>query len=421
MSQIIPCDEQSLALAAERLRAGHLVALPTETVYGLGANALNDEACRNIYAVKGRPPTDPLICHVAEITEGAKLWSTEGEENAACAALATRLGSKLWPGPLTIVARAASHVAPAVTGGSGFVGVRIPDHPIALALLRAAAVPVAAPSANTFGHVSPTTALHVLEDLGSRDPQLRIVDGGASTIGIESTVIKIVSPTSIEVLRRGKVSVAEIKAVLAATPAGEGSAVTVTVRDTRTKYKVASEAMDGPGQLLTHYSPNVPSFLVTPAEVAQLLAPTASIAVSAGPSAHAPDAASAAAASGPSTLLSLQSSSSSGAASDAEKKIIIIDFGDMLRPIVEAHKGSSSRIVCRSLSALGSATEASHNVFDALRWTETIAGGAVVLLPFISEFPTDGPTVHDDELLFAVEDRLFRAASGRVVAVEGRH
>lgn len=404
MSQIIPCDEPSLRVAAERLRGGLLVALPTETVYGLGANAYNDEACKQIYKVKGRPSTDPLICHVPTIEDGARLWRTDSEEDKAIVKLALQLGGALWPGPLTIVAAAADRVAPSVTGGSGFVGVRIPNHPVALALLRAAEIPVAAPSANTFGHVSPTTAEHVLQDLGARDPSLRIVDGGSCTIGIESTVVKITSPTTMEILRRGMISVANIKAALRS-----DDTIAVTVRDTRTKYKVSTEVMDGPGQLLTHYSPTVPSFLVTPSEVSRLATSKAAVMLSNASSSQqtTKDA---------SSLTQLRLSTSVDYSTEA--KIIVIDFANLLKPIVDTHSEAvaEGRIVYRSLSTNGSATEASHNVFDALRWTETVPKGAIVLLPFISEFTTSG-CVGDDELLFAVEDRLFRAASGRVVAV----
>jgi tRNA A37 threonylcarbamoyladenosine synthetase subunit TsaC/SUA5/YrdC len=155
--------------------------------------------------VKGRPPTDPLICHVARLSQVRALWDTSSAEAEACAALGLALGRVLWPGPVTLVAKASALVAPCVTGGSGCVGVCIPANGTALRFLEACGVPVAAPSANRFGHVSPTAAAHVLEDLGPRDRTMRVVDGGPCEIGIESTVVRIHSPSELEVLRRGSV------------------------------------------------------------------------------------------------------------------------------------------------------------------------------------------------------------------------
>lgn len=173
-------DPEALAEAAGRLRRGDLVAFPTETVYGLGANALDADAVARIYAAKGRPAWNPVIAHVATIVEARALardWPASAEALAAA----------FWPGPLTLVVPRAPHVPDVVTAGLDAVGVRVPDHPVALALLRAAEVPVAAPSANRFTHISPTTAAHVVRSLGERAPL--VLDGGTCRVGIESTVV----------------------------------------------------------------------------------------------------------------------------------------------------------------------------------------------------------------------------------------
>ncbi len=173
-------DPEVLAEAAARLRRGELVAFPTETVYGLGANALDADAVARIYAAKGRPAWNPVIAHVAGIAEARQLarhWPASAEALAAA----------FWPGPLTLVVPRALDVPDVVTAGRDAVGVRVPDHPVALALLRAAGVPVAAPSANRFTHISPTTAAHVVRSLGERAPL--VLDGGTCRVGIESTVV----------------------------------------------------------------------------------------------------------------------------------------------------------------------------------------------------------------------------------------
>jgi L-threonylcarbamoyladenylate synthase len=173
-------DDAGLTRAAEALRAGELVAFPTETVYGLGADAGDADAIARIFAAKGRPADNPLIVHLAD---------AEGIQRVArdVTPLARDLAARFWPGPLTLVLEAGPDLPSITTGGLHTVAVRVPDHPVATALLRAAAIPVAAPSANRSGRPSPTTAAHVLEDLG---PAVDIVlDGGACPVGVESTVV----------------------------------------------------------------------------------------------------------------------------------------------------------------------------------------------------------------------------------------
>jgi L-threonylcarbamoyladenylate synthase len=197
-----------MASAAKRLIAGDLVAFPTETVYGLGADASNSAALARIYSVKGRPNDHPLIVHIASMERMAD-WARQIPE------FAIALARNFWPGPMTLVLKRSELAGDFVTGGQDTVGVRVPDHVVALALLEAfeknGGKGVAAPSANRFGHVSPTTATAVIEELGeylSIDDQ--VLDGGACAVGVESTIIDCTGQTP-KVLRPGAISVAMIE------------------------------------------------------------------------------------------------------------------------------------------------------------------------------------------------------------------
>ena len=209
MSQFLSnCTADATANAAGHLLAGDLVAFPTETVYGLGADASNSKAVARIYEVKGRPSDHPLIVHIASI-EGMGEWASEVPEYAIA------LGREYWPGPMTLVLKRSELASDFVTGGQDTVGIRVPDHVVALALLEAfekvGGKGMAAPSANRFGHVSPTTAAAVIEELGeylSKDDL--VLDGGDCTVGVESTIIDCTSGAP-KVLRPGAISVAMIE------------------------------------------------------------------------------------------------------------------------------------------------------------------------------------------------------------------
>ena len=194
-------DPDAIARAAAQLRNGRLVAFPTETVYGLGANALDPSAVARIYRAKGRPSNNPLIVHVADVA-GARRIVAEWPR------IAEQLAARWWPGPLTIVLEKNASIPNSVTAGLTKVGVRVPAHPVALALLRAAGVPIAAPSANRANAVSPTTAQHVQNSLPDAD--VLVLDGGRCEVGIESTVLDLSGP--VPTMRRpGGVSQAEIE------------------------------------------------------------------------------------------------------------------------------------------------------------------------------------------------------------------
>jgi len=219
-----------IARAADCLRRGGLVAFPTETVYGLGVHALDAEAVQKLFYAKGRPANDPLIVHVAEFAGIAPLVTAMPDAAATLAA-------RFWPGPLTLVLPRSRAVPPAVTAGLDTVAVRIPAHPVAQALLTAARIPIAAPSANLFSRPSPTRAAHVLEDLNGRIDM--VVDAGATDVGVESTVLDLtVSPPL--VLRPGAITLEALESVLPV-------------------VRIASPsdhaAMRSPGLLPKHYAP----------------------------------------------------------------------------------------------------------------------------------------------------------------------
>jgi L-threonylcarbamoyladenylate synthase len=225
-------EPATIARAAALLGQGRVVAFPTETVYGLGANALDPAAVNRIYEVKGRPAYNPLIVHVADAAAARRLvtaWPDAAE----------RLAARWWPGPLTLVLPKSRDVPPEVTAGLSTVALRVPAHPVALALLKAAGIPVAAPSANRSGEVSPTTAEHVQRSLGDRVPM--ILDGGPTTVGIESTILDLSDRTP-TLLRPGMVTREEIEAVIG--PVG----VTPPVA-------AVDAPRPAPGMLERHYAP----------------------------------------------------------------------------------------------------------------------------------------------------------------------
>jgi L-threonylcarbamoyladenylate synthase len=199
---VIPPEQ--IRKAAELIRQGRLVAFPTETVYGLGANALDPAAVARIFEAKGRPAASPLIVHVTSI-EMARALVAEWPEPAET------LARRYWPGPLTLVLPKLPHVPGIVTAGLNTVGIRVPAHPAALALIEAAALPIAAPSANRFAGLSPTTAAHVRDGLGEAVDM--VLDDGPTQVGIESTVLSLVGPRP-ELLRPGMVSQSEIEALI---------------------------------------------------------------------------------------------------------------------------------------------------------------------------------------------------------------
>ena len=222
---------KNLAFLAGRLKAGEIVAVPTETVYGLAGDATSRAACRRIFAAKGRPTDDPLIVHIASIKDLDQVAVANPE--------ARRLAKAFWPGPLTLVLPKTGLVPDVATAGLPSVAVRMPSHPLFRKLIRLAGVPLAAPSANPFGYVSPTSAAHVARNLGKRIRY--ILDGGSSSIGLESTIVDLRNPRKPVLLRPGAITKAELDRVLD--------------RPVARRRKAASGARVAPGQMARHYSP----------------------------------------------------------------------------------------------------------------------------------------------------------------------
>lgn len=224
--------------AARLLQENEVVAFPTETVYGLGGNAYSDEAIEKIFHAKGRPSDNPLIVHIYSKKQLLDIAQHVPK-------IAEPLIDSFWPGPLTIIFPKTEAVSEKATAGLSTVAVRMPDHPVALALLEKADIPIAAPSANRSGKPSPTTAQHVLEDL--RDKIAGVVDGGKTDVGVESTVIDVTGP-QIEILRPGGITREQIEAVAGKENVRQPSSFTGAVKS--------------PGMKYTHYSPNAPLYLV---------------------------------------------------------------------------------------------------------------------------------------------------------------
>jgi L-threonylcarbamoyladenylate synthase len=366
-ARILRVTESSLEEAAERIRKGLLVAFPTETVFGLGANALSDEAVRGIFAAKARPLTDPVLAHVHSVEQARSLLALDAQQTR----LFDALTSKFWPGPLTLLGPASALVPPVVTAGTGVVGVRLPNHATARRLIELSGVPIAAPSANRFGHVSPTTAGHVMDDLGDRD--VLILDDGndavACEFGIESTIVQLLpgSP-GMRLVRRGAISEAAVRAALVDGGLAEfGRGMTVVQR---AAPMAGAGAQEAPGQLLTHYSPDVDAFvLVAEQQHAQPHHQRASLQVS---------------------------------------ECVVIDFGAKYK----AWAAGAPALKYLDLSPSGDASEAATGLFAALREAEGVKGAKAVLLP-------DLRGINDQGTEAAVFDRIFRAASGRFATPQG--
>jgi L-threonylcarbamoyladenylate synthase len=228
MAEILKASKEAIEQAALILKNGGLVAFPTETVYGLGASALNPKAVARVFEVKNRPSFDPFIVHIANVSDLEQL----------CARVSTKayeLIDAFWPGPLTLVLPKSEIIPDIVTAGNSTLAVRMPSHPIALELIKQSGLPIAAPSANPFSRLSPTTALHVESQIGSRIDL--IIDGGSCSIGVESTVLELGKESVL--LRPGAITIEELEAVIGPV-----------------KNSFSSSKPHSPGQLLHHYSPN---------------------------------------------------------------------------------------------------------------------------------------------------------------------
>jgi len=342
----------AIQAAGSALRAGQLIGMPTETVYGLGAAIHQDAALAAVFAYKQRPFEDPLIVHVLNATDAWSLWDL----NAKTRPLIEALVDSFWPGPLTLVARARDEVSRLVRGGGDAVGVRSPTHPIARALIEAAGIPIAAPSANLFGHVSPTRAQHVADDFYDRP--LMILDGDRSTIGIESTVVKVDDDGHLRLLRHGAISEGDIVETLKS----KGLSVSFSSKlPGQTPKKV-----EAPGQYLRHYAPHTPAWMLTSADVM------------------------------PEGYVARETMPLSAVA--------CLDF---------AQRFATRRLDFHSYQDLadnGQISTAAQTLFQQLRASETQAGHQVILLPELDPHQPDQQAVYD---------RIFRACEGKRACIVG--
>lgn len=372
-ARLVPSTD--LEACGERLRQGGLVAFPTETVYGLGCNALDTSAIIKVFEAKERPLTDPLISHVTDSQVAFDMWAAETDslEEKALRSLCDRF----WPGPLTLVAKAAPEVPSILMANTGFCACRSPQYPISIALINAAKVPIAAPSANKFGHVSPTRSSHVWHDLQYEDVWIveeekeeESVKTSCCEVGVESSVAKIEmfddsKKGQVTLLRQGAVSLQDIEECLEKAGLSEHFNVLALTKKA-TNETVANVA---PGQTIRHYSPDVPSFILS------------------------------------SGLC--KSASSSSPPSDSDKqflsKSVLIDFGGK----IEAWKDFA--LAYRDLSQTADSAEATKGVFETLRWAEKIQEADYILFPEICDESSA------DALTLALKDRLTRAASGTVI------
>ncbi|MCY3798231.1 MAG: L-threonylcarbamoyladenylate synthase [Chloroflexi bacterium] len=240
--------EEAIAVAGLTIRRGGLVAFPTETVYGLGANALDEAAVAGIFRAKSRPPNDPLIAHIADFQQLSQI-----AEDAP--PIAFEVAQRFWPGPLTLVLKKSKRIPANLTAGLGSVAVRMPSHEVALALIREAGVPIAAPSANLFSRPSPTSAQHVIDDLDGLVDVL--LDGGETPIGVESTILSLIDDRP-RVLRPGGISLEGLRAVVP------------DLRFAPSYLRDDAPAAPAPGGLLRHYSPNARVLLFEGADDAQV-------------------------------------------------------------------------------------------------------------------------------------------------------
>jgi L-threonylcarbamoyladenylate synthase len=361
VAKILPLSENNLSFCAKELKKGNLVAFPTETVFGLGAHACDENAVQKIFKAKNRPKSDPLIIHVHSLQKAESLTNmTAFQKN--CFQI---LGENFWPGALTLIVEASHSVPKLVTAGGDSVAIRIPNHKVALELIQKADLPIAAPSANRFGHVSPTRAQHVYDDLKNCKNLTIINDFKSSAIGIESTILKISKDESLSLLRPGAVGLLALEKTL--TQNG-----VLTKIESSSQFVIASPVLDqkectfnAPGQRLTHYAPVLETAII-------------------------------------SYNFNMYSKSLDFHCSFLSESVIIDFFEKNVKL-----KNECLRYM--DLSACGSSVEAMKNFFSYLRKAENLNNAKYILLADVfSESRED---------LLPLCDRVLRAASGKFVKI----
>jgi tRNA threonylcarbamoyl adenosine modification protein (Sua5/YciO/YrdC/YwlC family) len=333
------------------------VAFPTETVYGLGCNALSPVAIQKVYAAKRRPATNPLIVHVLSSEDAHQLvdWSHASVAKSAASTF-SKLTANFWPGPLTLILPSSDKIPPAITANTGNIALRSPRHVYARSLLAAAKVPIAAPSANLYGHVSPTSSQHVMSDLGQES--IVVIDDDTVSkcdVGIESTVCSI-TDSGVVVLRSGVVTSQMLREAL-------GGEVVVSVAETSgAERREGGGGEISPGMAMRHYSPSVPSKV-------------------------------------------LRKGAKLGGVGELETTVVI-RYGGADEGGGEGGEVLRRCLAVMNLSPSGNSEEAAREIFKVLREAESVEGVERILLPDLEE---EGGR---DEVAAALRDRLMRAASG---------
>ena len=353
MATILTPTADNVRRAADALRRAELIGLPTETVYGLAANAFDASAVARIFAAKERPSFDPLIVHVVRPEGPLEREVLGGLEDIGVVSMsglpqlarerADVLLRKFWPGPLTLVLPRGKKIPDLVTSGLDTVAIRMPSHPVAQALLKAAEIPLAAPSANRFGRISPTTAAHVVEELGERVGI--VLDGGACTVGVESTVVAISPSGALTLLRPGGIAAEAIEA-------------TAHVRLAQATAPAAGKPAPSPGMSEVHYAPRTPLFIAP----------------------------------GPDAL--------PRGATNLGIIGVFADRAAVAKAASDAEKRYRLPVVTRALTQTGDLEEAARNLFTMLR--ELDAGDVSVILAY--------PPQGQEGLALAISDRLRRAS-----------
>jgi len=354
MAFILNPTEENLQICKNAILSSNLVSFPTETVYGLGASVFDQQALEKIFHAKGRPKSDPLIVHCPSVEDVLKITIMNEHQLRVFNALSTYF----WPGPLTLIVPATEKISPLVTAGGKDVGVRIPSNRIALELLRQVDVPLAAPSANRFGHVSPTTAQHVYDDLGDYPGLLILESNESCPVGIESTVAKIFTSGDVSILRQGAISSLDLIKRLSS----EGLENKVELSKPSYLNLDQTKGMAAPGQLLTHYSPYLESFILT--------------------------------------------NGKSDKETDIEKillKSVVIDFQQ------KYVKLKSKALNYFDLSFDGDEIKACQSLFSILRQAEKVKDAKYILISDIG--------AKNSEMKQALFDRIYRATSGKYLYI----
>lgn len=353
-AEILESSDENIKICAEKIREGQVVGFPTETVYGLGANALNVEAVKKIFEYKGRPLSDPLIVHVTSVEMAKKLTDIDEDTHK----LFKLLADKFWPGPLTMVLKANFDViSPILTANTQYIGIRFPNNEIAKKLIDESGVPIAAPSANKFCHVSPVNPFHVFEDF--KEFPISIIDGGVCNFCMESTVVKILNDDKkIQILRMGAIAPQELETVVKSLELEK--VFTVEVLKKVNQLTHIGNDQEAPGQFIKHYSPKLDTYILDEEELDNVL----------NISEYKPE------------------------------EIVYLDYNKIL-----FNKFSLFSNNFLELSEKGNPEEAMLNLYDSLRAAEKKENAKLIVLCDLSKHMIDSP--HKNTLV----DRVLKAAA----------